>query len=145
MKTLTTAMLRKESAAQLQRSRAKQQGDDSSASEKPADSSRSERRDPPVPDHPLARKGKEERFSSCVTCVCAVWHVSFGVDLSKVKGFRSKNRVLKEDVQDYVKYELSRPKASSAPSTGGEGGLASDLLNQKVDFSKFGEILKKWK
>ena len=34
----------------------------------------------------------------------------FGVDLSLVKGTGNKGRILKEDVQSYVKYELSRPK-----------------------------------
>lgn len=129
-----------ESASVAATSESKAASDDSSASEKPADSSRSERRDPPVPDHPLARKGKEEGLVHASPAVRRVAR-EFGVDLSKVKGSGPKNRVLKEDVQDYVKYELSRPKASSAPSTGGEGGLQV-IAQPKVDFSKFGEIEK---
>ncbi|RUO19507.1 dihydrolipoyllysine-residue acetyltransferase [Aliidiomarina haloalkalitolerans] len=129
-----------ESASAAATSESKAASDDSSASEKPADSSRSERRDPPVPDHPLARKGKEEGLVHASPAVRRVAR-EFGVDLSKVKGSGPKNRVLKEDVQDYVKYELSRPKASSAPSTGGEGGLQV-IAQPKVDFSKFGEIEK---
>ena len=107
---------------------------------KSAESSRSERRDPPVPDHPLGRKGKEEGLVHASPAVRRVAR-EFGVDLSKVKGSGPKERVLKEDVQDYVKYELSRPKASSAPTTGGEGGLQV-IAQPKVDFSKFGEIEK---
>ncbi|MCH8501309.1 MAG: dihydrolipoyllysine-residue acetyltransferase [Aliidiomarina sp.] len=107
---------------------------------KSAESSRSERRDPPVPDHPLGRKGKEEGLVHASPAVRRVAR-EFGVDLSKVNGSGPKNRVLKEDVQDYVKYELSRPKASSAPSTGGEGGLQV-IAQPKVDFSKFGDIEK---
>lgn len=121
-------------------SESKASSDDSSASEEPTDSSRSERRDPPVPDHPLARKGKEEGLVHASPAVRRVAR-EFGVDLSKVKGSGPKSRVLKEDVQDYVKYELSRPKASSAPSTGGEGGLQV-IAQPKVDFSKFGDIEK---
>jgi pyruvate dehydrogenase E2 component (dihydrolipoamide acetyltransferase) len=59
----------------------------------------------------------------------------FGVDLSKVKGTGPKERVLKEDVQNFVKAELERPRgAESAP-----GGLALPPLPQ-VDFSKFGPV-----
>ncbi|MCH8492746.1 MAG: dihydrolipoyllysine-residue acetyltransferase [Idiomarina sp.] len=100
--------------------------------------SRSERREPPVPDHPLGRKGKADALVHASPAVRRVAR-EFGVDLSKVSGTGPKNRVLKQDVQEFVKYELSRPKASSAPSTGGEGGLQV-IAQPKVDFSKFGEI-----
>lgn len=115
------------------------------AKEEPAEStgdsdsaSRSERREPPVPDHPLGRKGKTDALVHASPAVRRVAR-EFGVDLSKVKGSGPKSRVLKEDVQEFVKYELSRPKASSAPSTGGQGGLQV-IAQPKVDFSKFGEI-----
>jgi pyruvate dehydrogenase E2 component (dihydrolipoamide acetyltransferase) len=55
-----------------------------------------------------------------------------GVDLTKVKGSGPKGRILKEDVQGYVKASLARP----APATAG-GGL-SVLPLPTVDFSKFG-------
>jgi pyruvate dehydrogenase E2 component (dihydrolipoamide acetyltransferase) len=64
----------------------------------------------------------------------------FGVDLSVVKGTGRKNRILKEDVQSYVKYELSRPKANAGSSVAaGEGGLQVVSAKQ-IDFSKFGEV-----
>jgi pyruvate dehydrogenase E2 component (dihydrolipoamide acetyltransferase) len=64
----------------------------------------------------------------------------FGVDLSLVKGTGRKNRILKEDVQSYVKYELSRPKANAGSSVAtGEGGLQVVSAKQ-IDFSKFGEV-----
>jgi pyruvate dehydrogenase E2 component (dihydrolipoamide acetyltransferase) len=67
----------------------------------------------------------------------------FGVDLSKVKGSGRKGRILAEDVKSYVKYELSRPKATAASSIGsGQGGLQV-LPQPKVDFAKFGEIEEK--
>ena len=67
----------------------------------------------------------------------------FGVDLNKVTGSGRKGRILAEDVKSYVKYELSRPKATAASSVApGEGGLQV-LPQPKVDFSKFGEIEEK--
>ncbi len=63
----------------------------------------------------------------------------FGVDLTQVKGTGRKGRILKEDVQAYVKYELSRPKATAATSVGGGSGLQV-IDAPKVDFSKFGEV-----
>lgn len=60
----------------------------------------------------------------------------FGVDLAKVKGTGRKGRILREDVQAYVKDAVKR--AEAAPATG--GGLPGMLPWPKVDFSKFGEI-----
>mgnify|MGYP001590263619 FL=1 len=57
-----------------------------------------------------------------------------GVDLARVKGGGQKERVLKEDVQNYVKAELSRPRAA-------EGGLGLNLPPlPQVDFAKFGPV-----
>ena len=57
----------------------------------------------------------------------------FGVDLARVKGTGPKERVLKEDVQNFVKGELARPR-------GAEGvGLALPPL-PAVDFAKFGPV-----
>lgn len=97
-------------------------------------------RKPPVPDHPLARKGQSEGIVHASPSVRRVAR-EFGVDLSQVKGSGPKDRILKEDVQQFVKYELSRPKASSAPGAGGEGGLQV-IAQPKVDFEKFGEVEK---
>lgn len=64
----------------------------------------------------------------------------FGVDLTLVKGTGRKGRILKEDVQSYVKYELSRPKANAGSSVAaGEGGLQVVSAKQ-IDFAKFGEV-----
>ncbi|QTF07142.1 pyruvate dehydrogenase complex dihydrolipoyllysine-residue acetyltransferase [Brenneria izadpanahii] len=61
----------------------------------------------------------------------------FGVNLAKVKGTGRKGRILREDVQAYVKEAVKR--AESAPAVSG-GGLPGMLPWPKVDFSKFGEI-----
>lgn len=61
----------------------------------------------------------------------------FGVNLAKVKGTGRKGRILREDVQAYVKDAVKR--AEAAPVATG-GGLPGMLPWPKVDFSKFGEI-----
>ena len=62
----------------------------------------------------------------------------FGVNLAKVKGTGRKGRILREDVQAYVKEAVKR--AESAPAAAAGGGLPGMLPWPKVDFSKFGEI-----
>jgi len=58
-----------------------------------------------------------------------------GVDLSRVNGSGPKGRVLKEDVQSFVKSELAKPRGE------GGGGLGFNLPPmQPVDFSKFGPV-----
>ncbi|MDA0148632.1 pyruvate dehydrogenase complex dihydrolipoyllysine-residue acetyltransferase [Vibrio sp. LaRot3] len=64
----------------------------------------------------------------------------FGVNLAKVKGTGRKSRVLKEDVQNYVKDALKRLESGAAAAGKGGDGSALGLLPwPKVDFSKFGE------
>ena len=57
-----------------------------------------------------------------------------GADLARVKGTGPKERVLKDDVQNFVKGELSRPRAAD-----GGAGLNLPPLPQ-VDFAKFGAV-----
>ncbi|MCO4798832.1 MAG: dihydrolipoyllysine-residue acetyltransferase [Colwelliaceae bacterium] len=92
----------------------------------------------PVPHHPSSGK----KSSGTIYTSPSIRRLAreFGVDLSVVKGTGNKGRILKEDVQSYVKYELSRPKANAGSSVAsGEGGL--QVVSAKaIDFSKFGEI-----
>jgi len=97
---------------------------------------------PPVPHHPSAG---DKNSSGKVYASPSIRRLAreFGVDLGLVKGSGNKGRILKEDVQSFVKYELSRPKMTAASATtAGEGGLQV-LAAPKVDFSKFGEIEEK--
>jgi len=59
-----------------------------------------------------------------------------GVDLSKVKGSGPKARILKDDVQAFVKGALSRPAPAAA--SGGFGFALPAMPS--IDFSKFGPI-----
>ncbi|AZL85734.1 pyruvate dehydrogenase complex dihydrolipoyllysine-residue acetyltransferase [Aliivibrio salmonicida] len=64
----------------------------------------------------------------------------FGVNLAKVKGTGRKDRILKEDVQSFVKDALKRLESGAAASNKGGDGSALGLLPwPKIDFSKFGE------
>ena len=64
-----------------------------------------------------------------------------GVDLSRVKGSGPKARILKEDIQDFVKQSLAGGGAG-APAAARGGGLTDLGLPAwpKVDFAKFGPI-----
>lgn len=67
----------------------------------------------------------------------------FGVNLDKVKGTGRKGRILKEDVQAYVKAAIKAVESGSvaAAPAGQANGAGLGLLPwPKVDFSKFGAV-----
>ncbi|MDG2959733.1 pyruvate dehydrogenase complex dihydrolipoyllysine-residue acetyltransferase [Bisgaard Taxon 10/6] len=64
----------------------------------------------------------------------------FGVNLDKVKGTGRKGRILKEDVQEYVKNALKQLESGAAPAGAANGAGLGLLPWPKVDFSKFGEV-----
>ena len=65
----------------------------------------------------------------------------FGVNLARVKGTGRKNRVLKEDVQNYVKELVKQVESGQLSKGGNTGGGELNLIPwPKVDFSKFGEV-----
>lgn len=62
-----------------------------------------------------------------------------GVDLSLVKGTGPKERILQEDIQNFVKQSLAGTLSAGSGSSGSGSGL--DLLPwPKVDFTKFGPV-----
>jgi len=61
----------------------------------------------------------------------------FGVDLADVPATGPKGRVLKEDVQAYVKSMMT--KAKQAPAAGATGGAGIPPI-PPIDFSRFGEV-----
>ncbi len=100
-----------------------------------------EKKAAPVPHHPQSGV----KSSGAIYTSPSIRRLAreFGVDLTLVKGTGNKGRILKEDVQSYVKYELSRPKANAGSSVAsGEGGLQV-VAAKSIDFAKFGEIEEK--
>jgi pyruvate dehydrogenase E2 component (dihydrolipoamide acetyltransferase) len=68
----------------------------------------------------------------------------FGVDLSKVTGTARKGRVLREDVQNYVKNLIAQVAAGKGSVSGSGNSVGFDLIAwPKVDFSKFGAVEEK--
>ncbi|MBL4908467.1 MAG: dihydrolipoyllysine-residue acetyltransferase [Alteromonadaceae bacterium] len=92
----------------------------------------------PVPHHP----GVGNAIKSAIYSSPSIRRLAreFGVDLSLVKGSGNKGRLLKDDVQSYVKYELSRPKATAHSSVGAGNGGLQVVSAKQIDFAKFGEI-----
>ena len=91
----------------------------------------------PVPEAP-APKGKGKAHASP-----SVRRVAreFGVDLTLVTGTGPKNRILKEDVQAYVKAELAKPRSAATSGSAPVGDNVLQIVTVKpVDHSKFGEI-----
>ncbi len=67
-----------------------------------------------------------------------------GVDLRQVKGLGPKSRILKADVQGFVKQTLARTADSTAVDSPAQPNVAQPLLAPQptpdVDYSRFGEI-----
>ena len=61
-----------------------------------------------------------------------------GVDLSKLSGSGRKNRITKEDVQNYVKQAVTKAESGVATATAASGSGIPAM--PEVDFGKFGEI-----
>lgn len=65
----------------------------------------------------------------------------FGINLAKVNGTGRKGRVVKEDVQNYVKQLVKQVESGATAGTGSGNSMGFDLIAwPKVDFAKFGEV-----
>ena len=103
-----------------------------SASQQQASQNRS-----PVPPAPEAKGKGKAHASPSVRRIAR----EFGVDLTQVSGTGPKNRILKEDVQAYVKAELAKPRSASASNGAPMGDNVLQIVPVKpVDHAKFGEI-----
>ncbi len=91
----------------------------------------------PAPSAPVVLAGAAEPIPSSVHASPSVraFARELGVDLAKVKGTALKGRITREDVQGFVKTELSKPKGAAAA-----GGSFAFPEMPFVDFTKFGEI-----
>ncbi|WP_337843141.1 pyruvate dehydrogenase complex dihydrolipoyllysine-residue acetyltransferase [Rheinheimera sp.] len=68
----------------------------------------------------------------------------FGVDLSKVAGSARKGRIVREDVQNYVKNIIKQVTSGQGSVTGSANSVGFDLIPwPKVDFAKFGPVEEK--
>ncbi|BFT29488.1 pyruvate dehydrogenase complex dihydrolipoyllysine-residue acetyltransferase [Alteromonas sp. D210916BOD_24] len=91
----------------------------------------------PVPPAPEAKSTGKAHASPSVRRIAR----EFGVDLTQVKGSGPKNRILKEDVQAYVKAELAKPRTAAGSGSAVVGDNVLQIVPVKpVDHSKFGEI-----
>jgi len=109
-----------------------QQDETQQASQQEASQGRS-----PVPPAPEAKNIGKAHASPSVRRIAR----EFGVDLTQVNGSGPKNRILKEDVQAYVKAELAKPRTAAASGGAPVGDNVLQIVPVKpVDHSKFGEI-----
>ena len=106
-----------------------------------AASSASGRSQPDAPRSPPVNFGAETVMPDKVPYASPAIRLfarELGVDLGKVSGSGRKNRITKDDVQNFVKQALA---AGAAPRAAAGGGTGLNLLSwPQVDFSKFGEV-----
>lgn len=87
---------------------------------------------PPSAPAPAASSAKEVYAGPAVRMLAR----QLGVDLTQVTGTGGKGRIVKEDVQAYVKERMQNPAVAASA-----GGAVSGIpAIEDIDFSKFGEI-----
>jgi len=87
---------------------------------------------PPVPDRPALSHLPSQNLVHASPSIRRFAR-ELGADLSKITGSGEKGRVLKTDVQLYIKDELARPKATAT------SGSISAVNFPEIDYAKFGE------
>ena len=103
---------------------------------------------PPVVAAPVPTAGKLEMPASTAGLPHASPSVrkfarELGVDLALVKGSGAKQRIVQEDIQNFVKQALIGGVGSAAAGGASLGGGIDLLPWPKVDFTKFGSITSK--
>ena len=89
----------------------------------------------PAPVGAPSRGGKKVHAGPAVRKLAR----EFGVELTEISGSGPRNRILKEDVQEYVQGVMrQRKEAGSAPAAA-SGGTGIPQVPE-VDFSRFGEV-----
>lgn len=134
-----------ETAGAKKKSAPKKQAEQKKPEQKSAPKKQAEQKSAPSADKPAAepsaapaKGGKRVHAGPAVRMLAR----EFGVDLAQVPPSGPKDRVLKEDVQAFVKKALSGQApaaAGQAPATGGSG--IPPIPDQ--DFSQFGEVEEK--
>jgi pyruvate dehydrogenase E2 component (dihydrolipoamide acetyltransferase) len=90
---------------------------------------------PPTPPRPAPITDSAENIKVHGSPSVRAFARELGVNLALVNGSGPKRRILKEDVQAFVKAELNKPRGGTA------GGLSLGLPEMPaVDFAKFGEV-----
>ena len=100
------------------------------AAPKPADTR------PQPPSSPTQKIADESYRRAHASPAVRKFARELGVDLTLVTGTGRKNRIVKDDVQQFVKSAMS----SAGSNYGGAGGSAGIPAIPEVDFSKFGEV-----
>lgn len=82
-------------------------------------------------------EGVTERCGTSIYAGPAVRRIAceFGIDLTKINGTGQKGRILKEDVQEFVKKQLKVAEEKS--------NIRLSPLTSEIDFKKFGAVEKK--
>jgi len=88
----------------------------------------------PVPEHPQMKKRASSGGVVHASPAVRRFARELGADLSQVKGSGPKGRIVKDDVQNFIKFELSRPKATAST-----GAFAMPEMPE-VDHAKWGDV-----
>jgi len=88
--------------------------------------------EPPVPDYPALHEVTRKGLVYASPAIRR-YARELGADLGSVTGTGTKGRILKEDVRQFIKYELSRPKANANTNAYNMPEMP------KIDFGKFGD------
>ncbi|TVP52138.1 MAG: dihydrolipoyllysine-residue acetyltransferase [Halomonadaceae bacterium] len=112
---------------------------------KPTESAAAESGKAPAPERPAAKSSSADAPSqpsqpgTKVHAGPAVRKLAreFGVELGQVRGSGPSRRIVKEDVQAFVKQQLQEGPATGTASSGGGSGIPPVKL---PDFSQFGEV-----